>query len=426
MGIASIFLMALLWLDQRWETTPLIVTGRAVDAEGKPVAALKIELADFEPGEQWIDRLSVTTGEDGRFRLGPLDRIGYTTIVSGVLPDGKILLWSRTIRTRESGIDDVGDLLVERVEPWVKGRVVDEKGNPIVGAEVVAFNHANRVFAKSDASGRFSLGGIFDKDVRVDARTDKLQANQLVVPIMNEREIDLVLASPRDFSPPAKPTTRRPPPDPPRPAELLSAMKSAFSLSAHVLDADGNAVEDAVVGIAWSSEPVTGSSGPRWEVGRDTTDAAGIARFSDLPFGNACIGVWKGRRPPLFQNILLDRSWDMPIELHLERGAFIEGFVVEDGVRRSKFDGYRRAAHVEIGSSSLLGAEWYFLEYDGSFRAGPLPSGLYSILYYDEKPVRQIDVCADGHALATHDSNFSPFLKLTDGETAKVELRIVK
>lgn len=215
LAIAALF-------DHGWAIPPLMVTGRAVDAEGHPIAGVTIELADFEEGEQWLERPSTVTDADGGFRLGPLERIGEETIVSGSPDKGATLLWSHVIRDRENGVDDVGDLIVERTDPWITGRVVGVDKKPVAGAEVVAFNHASRAFARSDAEGRFAIGGVFDFRVVVDARTES-QATSHVTSVPNRdavrTDFEIVLDARRSseteapISEGSAPETKAPPPE---------------------------------------------------------------------------------------------------------------------------------------------------------------------------------------------------------------------
>lgn len=408
--------------DDDWST---LLTGRAVDAEGKPIPGLTLELADFDEYTVWEERPRCVTDEAGRFRFGPHELATYTTILFGSTGDGRTLIFSRAAFYLDSRADDLGDLFCESIEPWLRGLVVDEAGVPIENAQVVAYNKACRVFAQTDAEGRFAIGGIAPFDVRVDGRSGDVFSKAIERALDeagNPREVTLVIPETTIPRPPRPTPFRRPPPP------TLPATNEGFSLAFHVTSPDGADLKNARIDALWSKEAIKHPYADGvFSLPTTRSDDLGTASFPSVPAGQVRISFHHRGYPSLQLDLAVPGDVEKRArQVRLEQGAWIVGRVREDGKLLAGFDGYRRSAHIESGSSRGYGTYWYFLDQHGEFRAGPLLSGRYSLAYYDDVPIRSVDVFEGEKRLVKADDNFSPFLDLREGQTRTLELRIVK
>ena len=131
------------------------IAGRVLDRRGKPVAGALVRNEEDEDAEP------VVTDEAGRFQLDGLTP-GWIDLVAsatgyGAARFGSAQGWHEAtpvpVRDRQTtrGID-----LILRDPTWLSGRVVDEKGEPLVGFEVEAYTDGE-VTTKTDAKGRFRM-----------------------------------------------------------------------------------------------------------------------------------------------------------------------------------------------------------------------------------------------------------------------------
>jgi hypothetical protein len=151
--------------------------GRAVDAQGKPVAGADVRLALYRhqlghtitsQGTEW----AFQTGADGRFATVPLPAGSAWFLLSSA---GKVR--TSVGKTAEPGTPtvDLGDVVLPD-EILVSGVVTDGEGKPAPGVEVVAdYDWQNPV--KTGADGRFTLHGI-GKNLK----TLHLQSNDYFAP----------------------------------------------------------------------------------------------------------------------------------------------------------------------------------------------------------------------------------------------------
>src|SRR5690606_15588747 len=155
------------------------IVARCVDGEtGAPLAGVRARVErQFAPGEweqrdAWSDPEAVTSGPDGRVRIGFAEE--QDDVVSGtyrlICEAGPSRAWPTTIDELrfEPGSDgserlDVGDVRLYRTV-LLLGRVVDKKGRPLPGIglrfdRIVDSALATRVtrHATADCDGRFHV-----------------------------------------------------------------------------------------------------------------------------------------------------------------------------------------------------------------------------------------------------------------------------
>jgi carboxypeptidase family protein len=133
-----------------------IVEGRVVDAADKPVggAIVWANLSTLSPRPP-----AVITGADGRFRLTNIPSVSCQIQVSrtGYLPGGygKLRPSGPLASLTPTGGQRISDLTIRLWQPAIiGGRVLNDRGQPIVGAAVNAL--ALRLAARPSATGQFS------------------------------------------------------------------------------------------------------------------------------------------------------------------------------------------------------------------------------------------------------------------------------
>jgi hypothetical protein len=163
-----------------------VVTGRALDERGRPVEGARVALMSYErlPSvERFFDLPralgSTTTAADGTFRFAAVPAAGVhrPAILGEVLSFGAVVALGAdggtgvvTIPVLRDGESRAVELVLAPVA-WVVGRVVDDNGAPVAGANVAARTERGRPavatfrsvagidvpcpFATSDADGRF-------------------------------------------------------------------------------------------------------------------------------------------------------------------------------------------------------------------------------------------------------------------------------
>ena len=130
-----------------------VVTGRAIDENGQPLAGVAVTLT----GTYLSASFSVLTGADGSYRFGPLPTSGEYTLSVG----GK--RHYTFTRTTVSGATPAGDQVVDfpaRLNRHaLAGRLLDERGRAIQGA-TLALSGSQTGAATSDASGNYSFASL--------------------------------------------------------------------------------------------------------------------------------------------------------------------------------------------------------------------------------------------------------------------------
>jgi len=175
------------------------LSGRAVDSDGRPVSGAQARASNqgerrdgpgsFLPffGRNLVETFeAVTTGSDGRFTVRGLHP-GSASL--SVLKTGLRAGSRDDLELPERTGLDVGDVTLEKGVS-IAGVVLDEKGAPLVGAEVTVSSMSRLVLnrledlprnqlrqelgqrAKTDESGRFELGGLAGGNYTVHANAE--------------------------------------------------------------------------------------------------------------------------------------------------------------------------------------------------------------------------------------------------------------
>jgi hypothetical protein len=203
---------------------------RAVDRTGKPLAGVGVELMHTV---MFLSRGGGITGMGTGGRVGATDADGR--FATGVLQPGDryaITLAGPGFRTTATAewvakmgeTHDLGDVVLIRSDLGVTGTVVDLAGKHVAGATV--FDNADGLRpteTKTDAAGRFTLGGLYEGSAFVSVRADGYR-------------LASVAATPGG---PAVAVTLRKLTDPPAPPPVISdAHKAATDkLARHVITA---------------------------------------------------------------------------------------------------------------------------------------------------------------------------------------------
>lgn len=153
------------------------IRGRLVDASGRPIGGVKINVRDFRHilGHTITSNetdYSLTGRADGRFVTPPLPsgRVDLRFV-----SPGKVRTF--LLRWAEPGTEqlDLGDVALADEVP-IRGVVLDQDGKPAPGVEVIVeYDYDNAV--TTDAAGRFTVPGA-DKD----AKAVILRSNEFFAP----------------------------------------------------------------------------------------------------------------------------------------------------------------------------------------------------------------------------------------------------
>jgi len=165
------------------------VTGRLVDAGGKPVAG-RVRLSSLDGVALHVllhDLLQTQAGSDGRFGLGP------TPPGDLVLQASAAGLAPRDLETASAGRapgTDLGDVVLES-GPVIRGVVQDRQGAGIPGATLHAFTRGPSLpaEAESDEAGAFVLAGLPAGTVDVMARAPGYASARQTVAVGNENVV---------------------------------------------------------------------------------------------------------------------------------------------------------------------------------------------------------------------------------------------
>lgn len=153
------------------------MTGRLVDAQGRPVAGVKVSLKDYRhvlghtiSNEQ--TEWSLTSDADGRFATPPLPA-GSAAFVFAA--PGKVRTQAGGKAEPGTPAVDLGEIVLADEVP-LRGRVVDQQGRPAPGVGVIVdYDYHNT--AKTDADGCFLVHGVGS-----DAKAIRLDSNAYFAP----------------------------------------------------------------------------------------------------------------------------------------------------------------------------------------------------------------------------------------------------
>jgi hypothetical protein len=153
------------------------ISGRAVDAQGKPVVGAKVELKHYRhqlghtitsQGTEW----ALSAGGDGRFTTPPLPAGSGHFALSA---PGKARAFVQKAAEPGSPVVDLGDVTLPD-EILVTGVVTDADGKPAPGVEVIPdYDWENA--AKTDKDGRFTVHG-----VGADLKSLRVESNDYFAP----------------------------------------------------------------------------------------------------------------------------------------------------------------------------------------------------------------------------------------------------
>ena len=132
------------------------VTGVVLDEAGRPIAGAEVRVLRWNTAGMGASGPACPTDAQGRFR------------VDGLWPDQEVSLnaiaegygLAQTRQTPLKGfLTDLGTVRLPKADSFVGGRIEDEDGKPVVGAEVNLGNsHEKQV--RTDESGRFDVKGV--------------------------------------------------------------------------------------------------------------------------------------------------------------------------------------------------------------------------------------------------------------------------
>lgn len=138
-------------------------SGRVVDARGAAIPDVRVTVVHPETLLPLMLGLEAKTDADGRYEIDgiPPQAVTLAFVSARHRPGRADLFFSRAGEAREANakLEDANVLA---------GRVLDESGNPIVGAHVMAGNELVST-AETDADGRFTIHRLGDGPVQVSA-----------------------------------------------------------------------------------------------------------------------------------------------------------------------------------------------------------------------------------------------------------------
>jgi RNA polymerase sigma factor (sigma-70 family) len=315
------------------EEKEIAVTGRVLDADGKPVAAVEVTVVAWEvlyfstwerpPIERTQFKARTTSDADGRFRLTvpPLAPVTRSAVRVLARAPGHALAWAPVV-------PGAGEAKVElRFSPEgpVAGKVVDLSGGPVAGLTI----HASRLTRhKGDSWDVLPL-----PDDAVTATTD--DRGRFAFPSIGRGltahlEIDDPHSAPKELEVDTG--------DAEKAGHLVLGVAPPQVIEGRVVSEDtGKPVVNAPLLVVTYIKPGEGyTSGGGTVAGK--TDARGHFKVSAVPGNTGFVGVDPPDGEPYLPN---SKSFDWPkgavrqeVEVKLSRGLLLHGKVTEAGTKR--------------------------------------------------------------------------------------------
>ncbi|HYI13204.1 MAG TPA: carboxypeptidase-like regulatory domain-containing protein [Thermoanaerobaculia bacterium] len=168
------------------------VHGRITGTDGKPLVGVRMSVRDESDGPSFRNPMfnftdSTSSDADGMYGLATVPPGEQTVVFSkqGYARQHKTIAVTAGKELRLDVTLDAGRTL--------KGRVVDESGQPVTGADVWAAAEQQDANGTSDSDGNFVLGGLGIKEYRVQARKQGLVPAEERVDIATAGSVTLVL-----------------------------------------------------------------------------------------------------------------------------------------------------------------------------------------------------------------------------------------
>ncbi|MCA1579853.1 MAG: carboxypeptidase regulatory-like domain-containing protein [Acidobacteria bacterium] len=278
------------------------VSGRLLDASGKPAPGARVQWVAYRTEDQAIVEMSAAsepaalgetkTGPDGAFRVA----VDKPDLVIGlrVFPPG-----SPSVRFR-GPFDSTEDVSLEDIHALagarLTGRIVDDEGKPVAGARVRAAG--TEIFSDQDSStlseAKTGADGTFAMEAApAGARTIVARAPGLV-------QVSLFQMDPKP--------------------DVKLTLKQGGTIRGVVLDPTGKAAAGAIV----ISEDQGAESGPD-----------GTFRLAGVEPGVRNIqAVWKEDFAVRRDNLRVKRGQEVEVPLKLARAAAIAGTVIDEATRK--------------------------------------------------------------------------------------------
>lgn len=290
------------------------VTGRVLDATGKPVAGAKVSWIAYRTDDQVLlddSRLSTparlgetATGTDGKFRV-PLDKPDMSVSLRVAPPSAPFIYLTGPYDSSDDV--SVDDLHASTTLP-LAGKVTDDDGKPVAGARVrvVASDPFSDVDADSYAEATTGADGSYSVlDAPSGPRAVLVRAAGFVP--ANQFQLD------------------------PKPS-LSIGIKRGGTVHGVVLDVSGKPAAGALV-IAADEQAVE-------------TDAAGAFKLGGVDAGVRSVqAYWKDDFAVRADNVRVRRAQDTSAPLKLAKAAAIGGTVIDETARKP-------VAGVRVGASS--------------------------------------------------------------------------
>lgn len=323
-------------------TAQQVLEGLIVDPDGRPVPCCEVRITREEPrgGGSTFSSYDVTNVANGYFRraLDPPPPPLVLEVLHAQDGAGRPLNL-RPARLTLAELPAAPLRIVLEPGAELRGRVVDEEGRGVEDARV----GVGLVVARTDASGRFALGGLEDEEVSVS-----------------------VLPSP----PWARPEDRSATPGG---EELAFVLTRGLALAGQVLDARRQPLRQVQVTVDWPTSPAT-ARGDR----RTSPDRSGRFRFEALPAGaTLTVGVqpWSRSDAPSLPPVVLRdvRAGREDLCIVVPDAVAVEGTVVDAAGRRVRAGhvwAYDPVAGVEHDSLAVVAVSG-----EGTFRLAGLAPG---------------------------------------------------